>query len=82
MQGLGHLGLTGDDVGFRFKDGGLIGGISGYGSIVLLLGDNVLLDERGVALYVEVRFDSVGFGGSNASFGSLLLLARLIDGGG
>ena len=75
-------GLAGDDVGLGFEDGGLVGGVGGYGGVELLLGDDVLLDERGVALDVEVGLDGVGLGCGDAGFGGLLLLAGLVDGGG
>ncbi len=82
LQRLGYLGLSGDDIGLGFEHGGLIGGISGYGGVVLLLGDDVFLDERRVAFDVEVGLDGVGLGGDDAGLGGLLLLARLVDGGG
>ena len=82
LKGLGDLGLAGDLVGFGLEDGGLVGGIGCNRGVILLLGDDVLLDERGVALDVQTGFDGVGLGGGDAGFGSLLLLAGLIDGSG
>ena len=37
LEGLGDLGLIGDDVGFGLEDGCLIGSVCGYGGVELLL---------------------------------------------
>ena len=51
----------------------------GDGGVVLLLGDDVLLDERGVAVDVELGLDGVGLGLVDAGLGGLDLLLRLGD---
>ena len=68
--------------GFGFEYGGLVGCVGGYGGVILLLGDDVLLDERGVALDVEVRLDGVGLRSCDAGLGGGGLFASLVDGGG
>src|ERR1700733_3146837 len=82
LQGLRHLGLAGDYVGFGLEDSGLVGCVCRDGGVVLLFGDDVLLDEGGVALDVEVRLDGIGLGCDDAGLSGLLLLAGLLDAGG
>ena len=82
--GLGEtLARAGDGVLLRQRrslglgDGGLRGRGGGHGSVVLLLGDHVLLDQRGVAIDVRLRLERVGLGLGDARVGGLHLLLRL-----
>jgi len=65
--GLGEtLARAGDGVLLRqhrslgLDDGGLRGRGGGHGSVILLLGDHVLLHQRGVAIDVRLRLERVG----------------------
>ena len=64
-------------LGLGLGDGGLRGRGCGHGSVVLLLGDHVLLDQRGVAINVRLRLERVGLGLGDARVGGLHLLLRL-----
>ena len=76
------MSLAGNLAGFGFEDSSLVGCIGSDSGVKLLLGDDVLLDERSVALDVEVRLGGVGFGGGDACLCCLSLFAGLLHGGG
>ncbi len=82
--GLGEtLARAGDGVlrrehlGLGLGDGGLRGHGCGHRSVVLLLGDHVLLHQRGVAIDVRLRLERVGLGLGDACVGGLHLFLRL-----
>ncbi len=89
--GLLGLRLRGGETGLGLVDGVLLrgrlrlglserglGGVGGGdGSVELLLGDDVLLHERGVAVDVELGLGGISLGLSDAGFGGLLLALGL-----
>ena len=68
-----HGILRGNQVGFRFGDAGFIRSGCRHGGVVLLFGDDVFLDEGGIALEIELRLGGVSLRLSNARLRGLEL---------
>ena len=71
--------FLGGDVALGGLEGTLVGGGLGYGCVKLLLGDDVLGDQRGVALDVEGRLLRLGCGRGDLGLVHLDLGLRLFD---
>ncbi len=81
LLGGGDGGLLRDEVVLGFDHRGVRGGGRGYGGVVLLAADDVLFDQRGVALHVLGGLDGVGLGFLDAGGGGGGLLLGLRDAG-